>query len=88
MDGSMMNRMMTVGDIIESGMKKKLDFNIIRLQITKFLKNNGCYSLGTDRVGERAFVIIVNYWDQTGQRKVESFHECPSYTKAHPINAW
>ena len=88
MDGSVVRSVATVGSIIESGMKKNLDFNIIRSDGIKFLKKNDCYALGTERLGEKTFVIMVHYWDKTGQRQTESFDEWADYTKAHPVSTW
>lgn len=88
MDGGRMNDTSALRGIVESGMGKSLDFNIIRLQIAKFLRKKGCYSLGTDRVHGRENIILVSYRDESGQIQTESVSELPSYTRSHNINIW
>lgn len=88
MDGRMVIETTALSDIIESGMRHTWDFNHLRLQVALWLKNRGCYALGTDRVGETSFVILVSYWDIAGIKRIDSFDEWPSYTKARPITTW
>lgn len=88
MDGSKMTRTTALGHIIESGMRQKSDFNVIRRQVAEFLKKNGCFGTGTERIGNQTYVIMVTYWDATGKTRSESFEEWPSYTKSQPVTTW
>lgn len=88
MDGTRINEVLALGDVIESGMRQGLEFTTIRLQVAAFLKKQGCYVLGTERVGEKTYVIMVSYWDVTGESRTESFDEWTSYTRAHPVSTW
>ena len=88
MDGSSGVGVMTLGDIIETGMRRGIKFAVIREQVAKFLKQQGCYGLGTERVGEKTYVIVVHYWDRAGQHQSEDFDEWPSYTKRYRSDSW
>ena len=88
MDGCIVNRVATIGDVIESGMEEELDFNDIRLRVTNLLKKNGCYALGIDRIVGKTVTITVCYWDESGHKQSEPFDEWPSYTKIRPVNTW
>ena len=88
MDGSSRVYTNALDDIVERGMRDKLDFNVIRAEVAEFLKKKGCFCTGTERVGETTFVILITYWDETGQTRAESFDEWPTYTKKRHANAW
>ncbi len=88
MDDGWINGTSALRGIVESGMGKSLDFNIIRLQIAAFLRKKGCYCLGTDRVHGREKIILVSYRDESGQIQTESISELPSYTRSRPVNTW
>lgn len=89
MDGSIYSNVQTLGDVIEHALKSNLRFNVLRRQVYRWMHQQNYFLLGVDRVGaDGTYIILVTYWDSANQKRIESFDEWASYTKANPLSTW
>ncbi len=89
MDGANFTSVVTLGDVVEQAMRKRLPFGEFRALVYQCLKQQRCFFIGADRVGEGgSYIILVTYYDEENVTRVESFDEWPEYTNAQPISTW
>jgi hypothetical protein len=89
MDGTMFAPVVTLGDVVETVMRQQLPFGTFRQMAYVFLKNQQCFLITADRIGEGgSYIILVTYYDADGVMRTESFDEWSTYTKAQPVSTW
>jgi len=89
MDGTKFAPKVTLGDVVVAAMRQSVSFGSLRLEVGRWLCDQGRIPTAIDRVvGKRCF-IRVTYWPK-GERETvtESFEELPEYTYAQPLSTW